>query len=82
MEILLIIVNILSLVLLGYIIKNVDKKPDNVFEPVKRVNEFSKDICKLENKKVQLNIAQVNEVLKCINSRTNGEFYKFIKRGY
>ena len=53
-----------------------------VFPPVNKVNQFAVDISKLEGGKVNLPIAQISEVLKCINKRTNGEFYKFIKKGY
>ena len=44
------------------------------------INEFAKEITKIEGKKVEVNIAQIKEVLKVTNSLTDGELYKIIKK--
>jgi hypothetical protein len=43
------------------------------------LNEFAVELCKLEGKNIQMNIAQVKELLHCINHATDGAFYRFIK---
>ena len=42
-------------------------------------NDLARIITLMEGKKVSINIAQVKEVLKCLNEFTEGEFYKWIK---
>ena len=51
------------------------------FKPVKKYSTFAGQVTRLEGKKIKLTVAQVSEVMKCINEKTNGEFYKFLKRG-
>jgi len=45
-----------------------------------KVNDFAREVCKKEGKKVQVNIAQVLEILKVINKLTGGCFYRMIWR--
>lgn len=49
------------------------------FPHVKTIRDFAREVSKYEGGKVNLPIAQISEVLRVINDRTNGEFYKFIK---
>lgn len=43
------------------------------------VNEFAKRIAKREGKKIQVNIAQIKEILKAENDETEGELYRIIR---
>lgn len=45
-----------------------------------RVTDFARMVCNKEGKKVQVNIAQVMEILKIINKITNGLLYKIIRK--
>jgi len=48
-------------------------------EPAININDFAKSICKLEKGKVEVNIAQMKDVLNKINKKLKGEFYKLIR---
>ena len=45
-----------------------------------KVTTFSEAVAVVEGLKVQINIAQIKEILKAANKLTNGEFYKLIKK--
>jgi uncharacterized ubiquitin-like protein YukD len=45
-----------------------------------KITEFASKVCVAEGKKVEVNIAQVKEVLKVSNAILNGEFYKLIRK--
>ena len=45
-----------------------------------KVTELRDAIAAMEGGKVNLSIAQISEVLKCINSYTGGDFYKWLRR--
>lgn len=44
------------------------------------LNDFAKQICEMEKGKAEVNIAQVKEILRCINDIFGGEFYNIIRR--
>ena len=44
-----------------------------------KITEFANEIALAEGKKVQVNIAQIKEILKVINTLLDGEFYQFIR---
>lgn len=56
-----------------------------VFKLVKKpasetaINDFAVVISQLEGGKVQMSIAQIREVMKCINTQLNGGLYRLIK---
>lgn len=43
------------------------------------IKDIAKMVTQCEGKKVNLSIAQVNEVLKVLNTLTGGRFYKWVK---
>lgn len=45
-----------------------------------KITDFSKEVTLEEGKKISLSIAQVKEVLRIVNEKTNGELYKLIKK--
>ena len=45
-----------------------------------RVDKFSVSVSYWEGKKVQVNIAQIKEVLKVVNKLLDGELYKLIRK--
>lgn len=45
-----------------------------------KITEFLKKVAEMEGKKKQVNIAQIAEVLKCVNKLSNGQVYKLIKQ--
>ena len=45
-----------------------------------KITLLAKKVSKVEGKKVQVNIAQIAEVLKCINIVLDGEFYKVVRK--
>jgi len=44
-----------------------------------KITDLAKRVTELEGKKVEVNIAQVKEIIKVINEITLGAFYKFIR---
>lgn len=56
-------------------------KPEK-FTKIKTIRDFTSHITRLEGGKKKISVAQVAEVLKLVNKETQGEFYKFLKRGY
>jgi len=45
-----------------------------------KINDFAVDVSYSERGKKQVNIAQIKEILKIVNSLTNGELYKIIRK--
>ena len=45
-----------------------------------KITDFSKQITLSEGMKTQVSIAQVKEILKCINDATEGQLYSIIKK--
>ncbi len=43
------------------------------------INKFALKIAELEAGKKEVNIAQIKEILKCIDTATHGYFYKMIR---
>ncbi len=43
-------------------------------------NKLAVEISKLEGKKKEVNIAQIKEILKCLDFVTYGEFNKWIRK--
>ncbi len=43
-----------------------------------KVTQFSKEVTLIEGKKESISIAQVNEVLKIVNDKLNGQLYDLI----
>ena len=44
------------------------------------ITDFAIKVAKIEGKKKEVSIAQIKEILKCINQLTNKEFYKLIRK--
>lgn len=44
-----------------------------------KITSLAQKVCSLEGGKVNLSIAQVLEVLRCINRITVGAFYKWVR---
>ena len=44
-----------------------------------KISTFNRGITELEGKKVQVNQAQVNEVMKVANIKSKGEIYRVIR---
>ena len=45
-----------------------------------KVSRFSEIVAEEEGKRIQVNIAQIKEILRVINCLTDGELYKMIRR--
>lgn len=45
-----------------------------------KITDFSKQITLSEGMKTQVSIAQVKEILRCINDATEGQLYSIIKK--
>ncbi len=45
-----------------------------------QIQEFNRLIAKKEGKKKQVNIAQINEIIKVANELTGGKLYRIIKK--
>jgi hypothetical protein len=43
------------------------------------INYFAKKVAEMEGKKVEVNIAQIKEILRVINSLLKGALYKTIR---
>lgn len=43
------------------------------------INELATRVAKIEGKKKEMSIAQIKEVLKCINKISEGMFYKWVR---
>ncbi len=48
-------------------------------EETMNINNFALEITEIEGGKVQVNIAQVKEILRIINDKTNGKFYELLR---
>ena len=46
------------------------------------MTEFTRLIAKLEGKKKKVSIAQIAEILKLVNEKTDGVLYKMIRNGW
>lgn len=44
-----------------------------------KITDFAKEVTLTEGKKISLSIAQIKEVLKIVNEKTEGGLYKLIK---
>ena len=45
-----------------------------------QIQEFNRLIAKAEGKKKQVNIAQINEIIKIANELTDGKLYRIVKK--
>lgn len=45
-----------------------------------QIQQFNRLIAKREGKKKQVNIAQINEIIKIANDLTDGKIYKIVKK--
>lgn len=45
-----------------------------------KINSFAQKVCEVEGKKIQVNVAQVKEILRAINNLLGGELYKIIRK--
>jgi hypothetical protein len=45
-----------------------------------KVSDLALEVAELEGKKKEVSIAQIKEILKCVNTFTNGEFYKWVRK--
>ena len=45
-----------------------------------KITDFTRRVANMESKKVQVNIAQIAEILKVINQLTGGVLYKTIRQ--
>ena len=43
------------------------------------INKFAVEVASIEGGKVNLSIAQIKEVLKCVNIKLDGQLYKIIR---
>ena len=46
-----------------------------------KINDFAKLLAEMEGKKKQVDIAQIKEILRCVNKALYGKLYSLIK-GY
>lgn len=45
-----------------------------------KITQLSVQVAKLEGMKKSLSIAQIKEVLRCVNDATDGDFYKWVRK--
>ena len=45
-----------------------------------KITTLSEKVAELEGKKKEVNIAQIKEIIRCINDITNKEFYKWVRK--
>lgn len=48
-------------------------------EAVVKIRQFAEQVCSIEGKKKQVNIAQVLEILKAVNQMLDGKLYAIIR---
>ncbi len=45
-----------------------------------KITDFTRRVANMESKKVQVNIAQIAEILKIVNAMLGGALYKMIRK--
>jgi hypothetical protein len=45
-----------------------------------KITDFTRRVANMEGKKVQVNIAQIAEILKIVNTMMGGALYKMIRK--